>query len=217
MSTSVRTADETIRGFSKSVAAETSVPGGGSVSAVAAALASALGAMACRFTVGREKFKEGEAEAASTLAFLEKEADAFLALADEDAAAYGLVSAAMKLPKESAEEKAARGDAIQAALVKAARPPLEVARRALDAADRIARLRGVSNPNLASDLGVGLYLAAAAARGALLNVFVNVASLKAEANRAPLESEALALWRRLATVEEEGLAVAEKIAGRPLR
>lgn len=214
--TSTPTANETLAGFVRTVAAETSVPGGGSVSAVAAAFAAALGAMACRFTIGREKFRESEAQAAAAVEFLDAEAPAFLALADEDAAAYGLVSAAMKLPKESAEEKAARAEAIQAALVKAARPPLEVARRALDVADRLARLRAATNPNLVSDLGVGLYLASAAARGALLNVFVNVQSLKHEATRAPLESDALALWRRLRAIDDEGNAVAEKLAGRPL-
>ena len=65
MSTEAKgTAAQTLASFVQTVAAETSVPGGGSVAAVAGALSAALGAMACRFTVGREKFRESEAEAA---------------------------------------------------------------------------------------------------------------------------------------------------------
>ncbi len=208
-----KTPDETLLGFVRTVAAETSVPGGGSVSAVAGAFAAALGAMACRFTLGREKYKEAEAECSAAAVFLESEAQAFLGLADEDAAAYAEVSAAMKQKKATPEEKAARADAIAIALVKAARPPLEVARRSLEVAARLRRLRAVTNPNLVSDVGVGLVLAAAAARGALLNVFVNCQSLKPESTRAPLASEALALWRRAAETDAEAASIASALAG----
>jgi len=82
------------------------------------------------------------------------------------------------LPKTNDEEKRARTERIQSALLAASRVPLEVAktsRRLLDACERgIAR----ATPATASDIGVGALMAEAALRGASLNVMINLASVK---------------------------------------
>ena len=204
---------ESLSSLLERVAAETAVPGGGSVSAVAAAFSAALGAMAGRFTVGREKFKEAEAEVSGAVRQLDSERVALLGLAEEDSAAYAQVDAALKLPRETPEEKAERAVALELALVSAARPPLEVARRSLAVADSLRRLRGIANPNLISDVGVGMLLSGAAARGALLNVFVNLKSIRSGETRAPIEFEAKALWRRLRDVDADAAGIAAALAG----
>jgi glutamate formiminotransferase/formiminotetrahydrofolate cyclodeaminase len=102
----------------------------------------------------------------------------FLRLVDDDSAAYGGVTQAMKLPKATEDQKRERAERIQSALLAASRVPLEVAktsRRLLDACERgIAK----STPATASDIGVGALMAEAALRGASLNVMINLASVK---------------------------------------
>ena len=95
-------------------------------------------------------------------------------LGDEDAAAFNAVSAAYALPKEP---EAPRQDAIQAALVGAAKVPLETLRAASQVAALAARAAEAGNRNAVSDAGVGALLAGAAARGAAYNVRINVAGM----------------------------------------
>ena len=57
-------------------------------------------------------------------------ADQFLALADDDAAAYADYAAAMKLPRDTDDEKAVRAEALKAAARHASEVPLAVRRGA---------------------------------------------------------------------------------------
>ena len=123
-----------------------------------------------------------------------------LALADEDAAAYAAFAAALKLPRETDEEKAART---------ARDPRLGPRRRRRPAADRrgVPRassspseaLAGRSNLNAASDLAVASRLVEASAHGAAENVLVNLPSLGDEVAADELRGRVEAL---LAEIEE---------------
>src|SRR5204862_6712556 len=109
----------------------------------------------------------------------------FLRLVDDDSAAYARVAEAMRLPKATDDEKKARAERMQVALLAASRVPLEVAktsRRLLDACER-----GLEKaPSAAvSDVGVGALMAEAALRGAAMHVMINLASLK---DRGPVEA-----------------------------
>jgi formiminotetrahydrofolate cyclodeaminase len=102
----------------------------------------------------------------------------FIRLVDDDSAAFLHVSEAMKMPKSSEDEKRARTERLQGALLGASRVPLEVAktsRRLLDLCERT--IERASTATL-SDIGVGAFLAETALRGAALNVMINLASLK---------------------------------------
>src|SRR5688500_6345687 len=101
-----------------------------------------------------------------------------LRLVEDDSAAYSRVADAMKLPKTTEAEKKERQVRMQAALLAAARVPLEIARtcrRLLDSCERGAALAPAA---AASDIGVGALMAEAAVKGAALNVMINRASLK---------------------------------------
>ncbi len=100
-----------------------------------------------------------------------------LGLADEDAAAYGAFAAAMKLPRASDQEKAARSAAIRAAAVAAAEVPMRTLEACRDLVVASEALAGRSNRNAASDLAVASRLAEAAAHGAAENVMVNLPAL----------------------------------------
>lgn len=137
------------------VAARTPAPGGGSVSALAVALAAALVEMAARFS---ERHWPGAASAASRAAALRERA---AALATEDAAAYEAVLAS-------------RGADAGKALDHAAAVPLELAELAAAVAVLAAGAAQYGNPNLHGDAAAGGALAAAGARAAARLVEINL-------------------------------------------
>lgn len=170
-----RLVDRTLRAFSDDLASDAPVPGGGSAAAYAAALGAGLAAMVARIALKKAPDDTGLRDYIAEVDDLRAD---FLRLVDDDSAAYARVADAMKLPKATDEEKKARSERLQTALLGASRVPLEVAktsRRLLDACDR-----GLAKaPSAAiSDLGVGALMAEAALRGAAMNVMINLASLK---------------------------------------
>src|SRR6185503_1968628 len=114
---------QSVSAFVAAVAAPTPAPGGGSVSAHVGALAAALTQMVAGLTLGRKKYAAVEAdmrELAMRAAALVNE---LTGLVERDAAAYGAVTAAYKLPKEPESAAAARERAVADALLAAARVP----------------------------------------------------------------------------------------------
>ena len=156
------------------------VPGGGSAAALNAALAAALTEMVARLTIGRKNFAEVDAEmraAAEEASLLHKK---MVAEIDRDADAYAKVLAAFQLPKETPEQKTKRAQAIEDALKGAALVPLGVAQAAVSLMDIARTVISLGNPNALSDGAAGLLAARMAARAALFNVRINLASIKDE-------------------------------------
>jgi glutamate formiminotransferase/formiminotetrahydrofolate cyclodeaminase len=166
------------RPFLEATAAATATPGGGSVAALAGALAASLGQM----VAGLSRKKKSQAAHAEALSeaweAMRAAADALADAIDRDAASYDAVLAAMRLPRSTPEELARRDAAIEEATRGAAEVPIEVAERAADLFERLGQLEAISSPSMISDLRVGRLLAAAAARGALENVAINLEGLR---------------------------------------
>jgi formiminotetrahydrofolate cyclodeaminase len=76
--------------------------------------------------------------------------------------------------------------------------PLEVARKATDAFERLGSLRSISSSSMASDVKVGRLMAAAAVHGALANVEINLESITDQKFSAALRTESAALAARVA-------------------
>jgi methenyltetrahydrofolate cyclohydrolase len=155
-----------VRSFLDLVAAREPAPGGGAAAAMTAALAAGLVAMAARFSDAR---LPSAADAARQADELRTRA---AALADQDAAAYGAVLEAYRLPNDG--DGAERRDRIAAALYRAATVPLEIAEIAAQAAGLAAGLAAGGNPNLRGDALAAAHLAEAAARSAAALVDINV-------------------------------------------
>lgn len=169
-----RLADKTLREFSDELASDAPVPGGGSAAAYAGALGAALAAMVARIAMK----KSDDAALREYVAEMENLRADFLRLVDDDSAAYARVSEAMKLPKATDDEKRARTERLQVALLGASRVPLEVAKTSRRLLESCERGLSTAPPAAISDLGVGALMAEAALRGAAMNVMINLASLK---------------------------------------
>ena len=173
-------ADCTISEYLKEAASDEPTPGGGSVSALAGALASAMSEMAGNFTVGKDKYADVETDVRRCLKRLELSRQKLVTLADADANAYSGVGQAYSMPKETAEEKTARNDAIQHALREAMSVPLNIMRQCATIAETATELVEIANPNLLTDVGVSAVLAEAACAAARLNVEINLKFLEDE-------------------------------------
>ncbi len=170
--------DLTIREFLDKTAAGEPLPGGGSVSALAGALAAALAEMVARLTVGKkgyEEFSEQMAAVAEEASRLRQEMARSI---DRDADAYGQVLQAFRLPKESPEQAQKRRAAVEEAFKQAARVPLAVARDALRIFDLAETAVKRGNRNAASDGIVAALMAKTALLGAAGNVRINLDAIR---------------------------------------
>ncbi|MGD1996268.1 MAG: glutamate formimidoyltransferase [Anaerolineae bacterium] len=159
--------------FLDAVASDEPAPGGGSVAALAGALASALTVMVSQLTLGRRGYESAQAEMENLAAEAARLQGALTARIAEDAQAYDRVIAALRLPKSTEEEKETRQAAIQGALVHAAEVPLATARDAVAALECAHTAARLGNENALSDAGTAAHMARAAFEGAVLNVRIN--------------------------------------------
>jgi glutamate formiminotransferase/formiminotetrahydrofolate cyclodeaminase len=196
--------------FLDAVAEPAATPGGGSVAALAGALAASLGQM----VAGLSRKKKSQAayvpDLSASIAELQ-EASATLASAiDRDAASYDGVLAAYRLPKETPEEREERDAAIQQALERAAEIPLQVAEAAVEVYERLGQLEAISAASMASDLRVGRLMAAAAARGALANVAINLEGITNRSVASGMASRSAAVEARLVSAAASSAGPAVK-------
>jgi formiminotetrahydrofolate cyclodeaminase len=182
----------TVARYLEELASPAPAPGGGAVAALHAAQAAALVSMVCNLTAGRERFAAAEPTMRRALQAAAALQDQALSLADQDAAAFGAVAAAYRLPKAAGDQAAARAASIQAALRDATEVPLRTAAVAARVVGLCGEILDGANPNLLSDVGVAAASAAAAIDAAALNVQINLAALEdsAFAARAAQELDA---------------------------
>lgn len=173
-----------IQGFLNAAAAKQPIPGGGSVAALAGALAAAMGEMTLNYSVGKKSLAEFQGELVPALAELTRAREVMLELMVEDQAAYEVFSALQKLPAEAAE----RRDKFDAALLASIRVPQAIGATAVGILEICDRMVNSVNHYLLSDLAVCADLAMATVRCASYNVRVNLKQLTDEADRRSIES-----------------------------
>ena len=176
---------EVLAAFSSSEPA----PGGGSASALASAIGASLLLMVAalpRTRTGSEDDRSALASATEALIGIRQQlTDAV----DADAAAYDQVVAAYKRPKAATGEQEARTAAIQHALRAATDVPLEVMRLSAAALAEADTIAAHGHAGAASDVGVGVALLRAGARGARLNIEINLGSISDTAHADAVRAE----------------------------
>src|SRR6266852_2906187 len=185
------------RPFLDAVAEPTATPGGGSVSAHAAAMAGALGQM----VAGLSRKKKSQAahvdKLSEQLDAMRKITDELAGAIDRDSASYDLVMAAFKMPHGVGDETRLRDEAIQKATRAAAEVPMEVAEKAAALLDRLVQLEGIAAASMKSDVQVARLMAVAGAKGALANVEINLDGLKDAAYVASMRTKVNELRKKL--------------------
>lgn len=174
-------ADLTIKGFLAETAGSAPVPGGGSISALNGAIATALTEMVANLTVGRKKYEEVEGQMKTIAVEAALIRQRLVGYIDKDSEAYDRVFAAFKLPKETEEEKAVRSQVIQDATKEAALVPMQVAEEVSLVMETIIYVAHKGNQNAVTDACVAMMAARTCVLGALLNVRINLSSIKDEA------------------------------------
>jgi len=190
--------------FLEELAAPTPAPGGGSAAAFTGAMGAALVCMVAGLTIGRKKYAEFEIEMKDILKHAEGLRVELMQTVEDDAAAFEAVLGALKLPKGTESEQAARTAALEMATLNAAHIPLHVAKNSVKLMALAVRCAEVGNLNAISDAASGCAMASAALTAAGYNVRVNLNSL-------PDRSAGSHLLHELATVESQATTIQVKL------
>ena len=166
--------------FAAVTGSDAPAPGGGSVAALAGGLGAALAEMVANLTIGKAKYADVEEEMkglAAEGAALRKE---LIDSIHKDTESFTAYMNALGMPKNTGEEKAARKEAMQNGLKEAAEVPLAVAETALKIFHVAGAVVERGNANAVTDGLVASMMARTAVLSALLNVKINLGSIKDE-------------------------------------
>jgi glutamate formiminotransferase/formiminotetrahydrofolate cyclodeaminase len=170
----------TLSDFADETASESMAPGGGSIAAYVGALGVSLGTMVANLSSHKKGWDERWEEFGNWAEKGQELKTALLKMVDEDTNSFNAIIDAMRLPKATEEEKAARNEAIQTATKYAVEVPYKVMQLSLQTFEIIEAMTKIGNPNSVTDAGVGALCARAAVLGAYLNVKVNLGGIKDE-------------------------------------
>ncbi len=159
-----------IEKFLEAAAAKQPTPGGGSVAALAGALAAAMGEMVVNYSVGKKGLEAHSGKLQSALAVFHRGRQMMLGFMAEDQAAYEALTAARKLPADFA----GRESSVAAASSVCIAVPESMAITAVEMLGLADEVVDVVNKYLLSDLAVCCELAMATTRAAIYNVRVNL-------------------------------------------
>lgn len=194
--------DLSVERFADITASDAPAPGGGSVSALIGALGAALAGMVAGLTIGKKKYAGAEGEMKELAAQAEALRAELVEAIDRDSSSFNEFMAAMGMPKETEEEKAARSAAMQNGLKEAAKVPYAAAEAAAKIFPLARAVIERGNKNAVTDGLVAAMAARTAVIGAGLNVKINLASIKDE-EFVKEYSEKVRLLETRATAEEK--------------
>lgn len=193
--------------FLEALASSAPTPGGGSAAALCGALAIALGNMVGNLTLGKKKYADVQEDIAALNSRAEAIRADFVALIDADAAAFAPLSRAYGIPKDDP----ARAEIMEAALKRAAEPPLEIMRKCAEALDVIADYAAKGSALAISDAGCAAALTIAAMKAAALNVRINTKSMADREAADKMNAEAAGLYEKY---EKEAEEIYQNVYGR---
>ncbi|XP_072235384.1 formimidoyltransferase-cyclodeaminase [Leuresthes tenuis] len=179
-----------LRQFVHSVGARTAAPGGGSVSAAIAALGAALAAMVGQMTYGKRQFENLDGMMRTLIPPFHRAMDELLLMVDTDSSAFNSYMAALKMPKNTAEEVKRREAAMQDGLKQAIGVPLALAERISVLWPSLKEMVVYGNISCKSDSQVAAKALETAVFGAYYNVMINLKDITDDAFKAATEKRA---------------------------
>ena len=193
--------------FLAELASSAPTPGGGGAAALCGALGIALGNMVGNLTLGKKKYADVQEDIAALNSRAEALRADFVALIDADAEAFAPLSRAYSIPKDTP----GRDEVMEAALKRAAEPPLEIMRKCAEALDLIAEYAAKGSALAISDAGCAAALAIAAMKAAALNVRINTKSMTDREAADKMNAEAAGLCGKY---EKEAEEIYQNVYGR---
>ena len=163
-------------------------PGGGSVAALAGALAAALCRMVSALTTGKEKYRDSWADMERVSRESASLEERLRGLVDEDAQAFCAVMQARKLLKRTDQERQVREQALDDASLRSTNVPLSTLRALRDLAAFALCAAEKGNPGCVTDAGSASQMIRAGALSAAYNVRVNLPSVRNPVVREELQA-----------------------------
>ena len=187
-----------LRAFIEEVASRSSAPGGGSVSAALAAMGAGLGAMVGKLTYGVRKFESMDAQMRKSIPPLHEAAARLIPMIDADTTAFNDFMEALRMPRNTAVERAERAECMQAGLKKAIDIPLTTMKLGDGAWDALCEVARCGNPASRSDVEVGARALETGIWGAYKNVMINMTDITDNAFKTRITQEAELIVTRAA-------------------
>lgn len=166
--------------FAQQTASNNPVPGGGSIAALAGALSAALAQMVAELTINKKGYEDAEEKMKELVSKSETIRKKLLDDIKRDSESFNKYMEALKLPKETDEEKQIRTNMMQEGLKEAAIVPFEVASLAYEIMPLADEAVMSGNKNAVTDGLVSAMMARTSVLSALLNTRINLGSIKDE-------------------------------------
>lgn len=200
--------DYKIEDFINDLSSPLPSPGGGSVAGLVGALSGSLNSMVYSLTVNKKSFEKKDLETQKLVLDFKEASAKFtkkaLMLMEEDRKEFNKLMDCYKLPKETEEEKEFRNKEIKQRTVKAMMAPKKLAKECYKFYDNIDAAVEYGNKMLVSDAVCAAILLNAAVESAIVNVKINLNSLK----DLPIAKE---IEKEMKELEENSLKRKEKI------
>jgi formiminotetrahydrofolate cyclodeaminase len=188
----VKVFDQQINQFIEAASSSAPTPGGGSIAALGAALGASMGSMVANLSTG-PKFTHVQTKMNEIAESLHKTILDFECFAQQDMDSFNLFMAALKLPKQTADERTERTAQLQSAAIQAADVPLHLMKSCRDVMVILEEASDQYNKNVISDLGVAIISLDAAIQSAWLTVTINVSAIKNTAIKKSYQEQGLKL------------------------
>ena len=164
--------------FLEVLASKAPVPGGGGAAAMGGAIGMALSNMVGNLTVGKKKYAEVEGEVKELIVKGDQVIAELKALVDEDAEVFEPLSKAYGLPKDTPEQIAHKEQVMEKCLKDACDGPMKIMRKCYEGIKIHERMGQIGTLIAISDVGCGVVFLKSALISAMLNVVINLNSIK---------------------------------------
>lgn len=203
----------TLKDFIDELGSKSPAPGGGSIAALSASLASALASMVFNLTIGKKEYMEYDELLKERIGDSFKGVNSckeeFLELMERDTNAFLSLMEAFKMPKTTEDEIRSRKEKIAEGNKESLEIPLQVAEKAYKLYDHIYIAVQYGNKNAVSDAGVAASLVETAIEGAILNVKINIMGLKDEERKQEFKDKCKYLLENSKKKKEEIMGIIE--------